>query len=335
MRPTAAPSRGIAPDPLTAEVLALQRDAGNRTVGRCLSIQRLAGSEEQMKRLSTAIGVKKASWIRAHPIERVSAFLGRSPKVLAAFLAMPIEAFKAQFPMQVPAVADAPPTSAPSTASEPSEAVVKAPSEEAPTEVDAPALGGQPPVAVAEPAEQIITGKVANDGGRFYLQDPKRGKLWFTQDSAIGGLVAGMDVTYSLVHVNEFMTKAKLLGRGERPAATDVGSELRAQNDLRTAAVLAAGFVDGGTVALKGEPNVSGARKHYRDPNAVARSDAEVRDLLGRRLATLQVTKVEALADTFKIPLGGIMSIVGEIEYTDAPKTRARRVTVFHVGPSL
>ncbi|WP_083629282.1 eCIS core domain-containing protein [Tenacibaculum agarivorans] len=84
-------------------------------------------------------------------------------------------------------------------------------------------------------------------------------------------------------------------------------------------------------------PEPTGARKHYDDDDAIATSDKDLRDLIANKLNSkaFEIQKIEDKSDEFKIPLGGLMSIVGSIEYTNESKQNIQRIKVWHAGPSM
>lgn len=148
-------------------------------------------------------------------------------------------------------------------------------------------------------------------------------------------IAAGTKIKYKKYNVNQFLAKAEIIEAGERPAARDLGGEIKKTNQQRTEEVRNSRLITLDKIALIGVRRISGARKHYNDAEAVARSDQDVMNLISSNLNNVEITAVEPTKDTFKIALGGNDSIVGDIEYTDNQKKTVSRIKVFHVGPSL
>ena len=169
------------------------------------------------------------------------------------------------------------------------------------------------------------------DSDKFAVRDPDEGVI--RVDPGDFRIAVGTAIEYEVRKPNKFFTKAVVVSAGKRPEPTDVGGEMRKQNEARTSTVKSQGYFNVNKVNLIGKANVSGARKHYQDPDAVARSDEEAYGLLDA--TKIEVTVIEGLSDTFKIGLGGINSIVGKIIYTNNKKNEVKAINVFHVGPSL
>ena len=149
-------------------------------------------------------------------------------------------------------------------------------------------------------------------------------------------IAAGTKIKYKKFNVNKYLTKAEIIQAGERPAAKDLGGEIAKTNQQRTEEVRKNKLINlEFPVTLSGKLFSSGARKHYKDTNAVARSDEDVKKLIFSNLNNVEITEVERTKDTFKINLGGINSIVGDIEYINNEKKSVSKINVFHVGPSL
>lgn len=191
-------------------------------------------------------------------------------------------------------------------------------------------LAPQPAVSIKNSIQLSRSGVVTYARNKFYVDDPDEGLIMVDRGNFT--ISVGTTIEYDIVKPNKFLTKAVVVSTGERPEATDIGSEIRERNATRTDAVKVGGYFDVDKVILIGRLNISGAKKHYNDIDAVATSDSEVIDLLDG--SKVEVTDVQSKADTFKIDLGGINSIVGEIIYTNTNKDTVRSIKVFHVGPS-
>lgn len=189
----------------------------------------------------------------------------------------------------------------------------------------------QTTTASADLIQLSRSGVVMMDGNKFAVRDVDEGVI--RVETGNFRISVGTAIEYEVEKPNKFFTKAVVVSAGERPEATDIGGEIREQNEARTSIVKSQGYFNIRKVNLIGRENVSGARKHYRDLEAVARSDRAVYELLDA--SKIEVTKIEGTSDTFKIGLGGINSIVGEIIYTNDRKNAVRAINVFHVGPSL
>ncbi len=192
-------------------------------------------------------------------------------------------------------------------------------------------LTPQTPTTSADLIQLSRSGVIIMDGDKFAVRDSDEGVI--RVDPGDFRIAVGTAIEYEVEKPNKFFTKAVVVSAGERPEATDIGGEMRKQNEARTSTVQSQGYFNVNKVNLIGRENVSGARKHYQDTDAVARSDKQVYGLLDA--SKIEVTVIEGLSDTFKIGLGGIYSIVGEIVYTNNKKNAVRAINVFHVGPSL
>lgn len=195
---------------------------------------------------------------------------------------------------------------------------------------------GPEEVTAAVPTIQRLKGTVVmGKGDKFSVEDPDVGLLQI--DAGDHKVAIGQEVEYEVVEVNKYLTKAVVTSVQERPAAKSVDADIKRENDARTSVVrgiFASGRVElVGNRGTRGQPP-TGAFKHYGDRAAVARSDRDVRELIAKNVRSVVVTSVGPSTDTFKIPLGGNDSIVGDIHYA-SDKTRITKITVFHVGPSL
>ncbi|MDI1434059.1 hypothetical protein [Polyangium sorediatum] len=154
-------------------------------------------------------------------------------------------------------------------------------------------------------------------------------------------LAEGTEITYKIV-TTKYRTVAEVITAGKRPPATDVGGEMRTENEARRKLVVEKKLgsskvkLRGQKSDAKGEP--TGAYKHYADADAVAKNDEDVYKLIKERWQDLTITEVNTDSDTFKIPLNLVpkdnRSIVGDIIYADKDKKIVQEIVVFHVGPS-
>lgn len=206
------------------------------------------------------------------------------------------------------------------------------PSEKQPSSVDEPIPQPQP-----EPTKpttyQGVVGPGKGDG--FQIVHPVEGPLLVVA----GGfkLAQGQTVTYTIEIPNRYVKKAIVVGAADRPQATSKQVEINEANDVRTEAVRSQGLLNPSKVVLVGVLNRSGARKHYRDADAIARSDSDVIELIKR--SPFAITKTETLIDQFTIDVGrsatnAKLGVVGKIVYKDSAKTVVRTIEVFHVGPA-
>ncbi len=190
------------------------------------------------------------------------------------------------------------------------------------------------------PPEPVFDGMVIYQSQGFYVNDPKLGKLKL--DAGSFKIAVDTPISYKIVQVNPYFTKAVVVAAKERPQSISVNVQIEQAMQQRTQAVQQGGFIDPQTLQIVGQLNSSGARKHYGDQDALATDDGQVRGLLQLHIGNNNYTVApdSNTSDKFTISLGknqqgAKMSIIGSITYTNSQKTTVQSVSVFHVGPSL
>jgi hypothetical protein len=80
----------------------------------------------------------------------------------------------------------------------------------------------------------------------------------------------------------------------------------------------------------------TGARKHYQDHDAIVTCDNDLETCIIQKLGSgdFYIYEASSETDTFCIRMGGKMSILGDIIYTDKTKQSIRKIQTWHAGPS-
>ncbi|WP_375470577.1 DUF4157 domain-containing protein [uncultured Nostoc sp.] len=182
---------------------------------------------------------------------------------------------------------------------------------------------------------ELEEGEVSlNKNDQFVVKD-KTGQELIFKNASKYTLAVKTPIKYIIDNSNQYVNKAEIVSVGERPSATDVGGDRKKANEQRTQQVKSNNLIDLTKIELTGIPNTTGARKHYGDPDAIARSDKDVQNLISNHLHKLEVTDSQETLDKFKIKLDDKNSIVADIIYQTSEKTSVSKINVFHVGPSI
>ncbi|MBB1487174.1 hypothetical protein [Oceanospirillum sediminis] len=186
----------------------------------------------------------------------------------------------------------------------------------------------------AKESEETFTGLIDYDTAFFVSHEGK--KLKIKNETGVN-FNRGTKVNYQLYeHPNmKELFFARLVSAGN--LLPDDGAQQKRIDALSNRKTEVAKLNLVKKIELIGKLNALGARKHYSDRKAIARNDRDLNALIRQRLGLhdFSITKINATSDEFSIPLGGLMSVVGEIEYSDNLKTSVNKIKVWHAGPSM